>query len=166
MITKLYKGINSMFLNYRYRLNNAFIFKWEFDFFAFSKSGYCIEVEIKTSKSDFKADFKKTLPDGILKHEYLQDKTKTYKPNKFAFAFPKGLINYGDIPDQYGIIELTEFGCRMTRNPKFLHKTDLMASNKFLKSLLDKFYYRNIDLRILMELRDYDIKYKQERLKL
>ncbi|MEC7753830.1 MAG: hypothetical protein VYB44_07355 [Bacteroidota bacterium] len=54
-----------------YRISNSYIFNWESDFFCISRSGYSIEVEIKVSVSDFKADFKKDL-----KHQILA------KPNK------------------------------------------------------------------------------------
>lgn len=49
-----------------YRISNSYIFKWESDFFCISKSGYSIEVEIKVSVSDFRADFKKELKHKIL----------------------------------------------------------------------------------------------------
>lgn len=47
------------FWNYEYKLFNTYVFDWESDFFAISKSSYVVEVEIKVSRSDFKADFKK-----------------------------------------------------------------------------------------------------------
>ena len=63
MITErtILKSLWHLFGNYEYRLLNSYIFRhdWESDFFAISKSGYAIEVEVKISKSDFKADFKK-----------------------------------------------------------------------------------------------------------
>lgn len=49
----------SHFANYDYKLNNTFVFNWESDFFAMSKSGYYVECEVKVSRSDFFADFKK-----------------------------------------------------------------------------------------------------------
>jgi hypothetical protein len=57
-----------LFENYEYKLNNTYVFGgWESDFFAQSKSGYFIEVEIKVSRSDFFVDFKKD------KHRLFQD---------------------------------------------------------------------------------------------
>jgi hypothetical protein len=65
------KEINSYlfrhFANYDYRLNNTYVFNWESDFFAQSKSGYFIECEIKISKADFKKDF------GKEKHRLFSD---------------------------------------------------------------------------------------------
>ena len=43
-----------------YQLTNVFVFGWESDYFGMTKgTGYIYEVEIKLSKSDFHADFKK-----------------------------------------------------------------------------------------------------------
>lgn len=47
------------FSNYHYRLSNSFVYNWECDFFAMSKSNYFLECEIKISRSDFLIDFKK-----------------------------------------------------------------------------------------------------------
>jgi len=51
--------VYSLFQNYEYKLFNTYMFAWESDFFAISKSGYSVEVEVKISRSDFKADEKK-----------------------------------------------------------------------------------------------------------
>jgi hypothetical protein len=55
------KCLYKHFYNYDYKLSNSFIFNisGECDFFGISKSGYQVEVEIKISRSDFNADFKK-----------------------------------------------------------------------------------------------------------
>lgn len=45
---------------FRYQIDNVFIYSWESDFFCVTRSGYGIEVEVKSSRSDFLADFKKT----------------------------------------------------------------------------------------------------------
>ncbi len=60
-VSKVYSAIHSYFINHEHKWFNKYIFKrdWESDFFCVSKSGYCIEVEVKISKGDFMADFKK-----------------------------------------------------------------------------------------------------------
>lgn len=60
--------VYSLFQNYDYKLFNSFMFAWESDFFAISKSGYSVEVEVKISRSDFKADQKKIDKHHLLKH--------------------------------------------------------------------------------------------------
>lgn len=47
------------FNSHKYELQNSFVFNWECDFFSITKAGYAYEVEIKVSRSDFFADFKK-----------------------------------------------------------------------------------------------------------
>jgi hypothetical protein len=51
------REVRRFFGNYEYILFNTFMFAWESDFFAISKSGYSVEVEIKCSRADFKKDF-------------------------------------------------------------------------------------------------------------
>jgi hypothetical protein len=101
--TDIKHSLTNLFSNYEYKLYNTYIFGTESDFFAISKSGYCIEVEIKISKADFKNDFKKTTFKSINftrvnKHEYLQSNDETFKPNKFYFACPDGLLKESEIP--------------------------------------------------------------------
>lgn len=47
------------FANYEYKLNNTYVFAWESDFFAQSKSGYYVECEVKISRGDYFKDFEK-----------------------------------------------------------------------------------------------------------
>ena len=165
------------FANYVYELHHTYVFGWESDFFAVAKqTDYVIEVEIKVSRSDFKADFQKTtFHENINKHSYLQDKTKKYKPNKFAFACPDGLIKPDEIPPEYGLFYLEEtkyespqihysnyFRC--VRGPKFLHKENLFQDRYFVLKLLDKFYWRNNDLQYAMGLLSSDIRFGQRRI--
>lgn len=54
---EVHEAVRSLFGNYEYPLLNTFVFAWESDFFAISKSGYSVEVEVKVSRADFKKDF-------------------------------------------------------------------------------------------------------------
>ena len=159
----------SYFRNHNYKLSNAFVFNWESDFFSITNSGYCYEIEIKISHNDFKKDFEKTIEISNklrYKHDILIDNEFTFKPNKFFFAFPKGLIDNPKIDKHYGIIEISKYDTKIIRNAGFLHKEKLMSNNIFMKSLLDKFYWRNMDLRHTLELRDFDLKFGQKRIKI
>lgn len=51
----LWKHLN----NRPYNFINTYFFENESDFLSFTASGYCYEYEVKISRSDFKADFKK-----------------------------------------------------------------------------------------------------------
>lgn len=63
----IYKALYQYFLNYEYKLFNTFLYDWESDFFAQSKSGYRVEVEVKVSRGDFFKDFEKP------KHKLFKD---------------------------------------------------------------------------------------------
>lgn len=153
------------FFNGDYRLCNTFIFGWESDFFMISKSGYTIEIEIKISYSDFKADFKKTHAySGMLKHQYLLSDNLD-KPNKFYYACPAELIKPKDIDSRYGLIWITEHNDpKIIQQAKFLHKKKQLDAHKFVFQLMQKFYHRYINLRLDLNLREYDLKIGQKRI--
>lgn len=65
--SEIYRALWSNYHNSDYKLQNKFVFDWESDFFFMSKSGYAVEVEVKISRSDFKADFDKP------KHRLFED---------------------------------------------------------------------------------------------
>jgi len=77
------------YTNQKYFVSNAYIFNWESDFFVLTKSDYAWEIEIKTSKSDFRADFKKP------KHQLLTAKD---------LVVEKSLDDHGEgVISSYGI---------------------------------------------------------------
>lgn len=157
-----------LFQNFDHKLKNAYVFEWESDFFCISTSGYVYEVEIKVSKADFNADFKKRLAykDNPLKHDWLVDELKVLRPNKFFFACPEGLINKSDIPDKYGLIWIPEYGpAYQVRDSKFLHKNKLFTNLHFTRQMLNKYYYRYLETIRALELRQNDIKHNQKRLR-
>jgi hypothetical protein len=74
------------------------------DFLAVSKKGL-IEIEVKTSKSDFKADFKKE------KHKIYETGTSPWTPTFFYFAVPEELASFaaGKLAGtKYGILVINE----------------------------------------------------------
>ncbi|MEE9408203.1 MAG: hypothetical protein V3V28_09025 [Polaribacter sp.] len=75
--------------NRDFKLDNSFIYSWESDFFSITKTGFAHEIEIKISRSDFLADFKK-----INKHESLN---QIFKGNKLC-VFRNGLEYHVKIP--------------------------------------------------------------------
>jgi hypothetical protein len=158
------KSLAHAFHNYQYKLYNTYVFGWESDFFAISRSGYSIEVEIKISRGDFKNDFKKTHFNNIPKHDFIADITKVNKPNKLYFACPDGLIKSDEIPIKYGLIYVKDNCAKVIKEAKYLHKEKILDSFMFVKILLNKFYYRNIDLRMQLETNEFNIKYGQKKL--
>jgi hypothetical protein len=132
------------YINHKYVINNAYIYKWESDFFSVSESGYVYEVEVKVTRGDFKDDFNKVDKHQLLESNDPLDFIK--KPNKFFYAAPKGLLTTSMIPAYAGLIEVTSPNemAVVVKEAPFLHKE---KSFEHLKDvLLDKFYYRYRDL--------------------
>ena len=120
---------------------NVHVHNWnECDALLLMKSGYCHEVEMKLTKSDFKADFKKTnwwlteedpafaRPRHItgLKHEQCLASGQCF-PNRFSFLVPEGLVELDDIPAYAGLMYFTRnhgsYGqIKIIRDAKVLHK--------------------------------------------
>lgn len=91
---------------------------WECDLCNISKSGYLTEYEIKTSKSDYYADFKKRCSgwrgtkckgkiEGKNKHDLLRD--KNCLPKHFYFVVKDDMEGL-DFPEYCGIIVISENG--------------------------------------------------------
>lgn len=68
------RQLKSWYVNYDYKLTNVHMFSWETDFFAMTKSGYSIEIEIKCSRADFKKEFECKLE----KHRLLMHHKKPF----------------------------------------------------------------------------------------
>lgn len=96
-----------------------------------NSSLYVEEIEIKTSRSDFLADFRKTIGARRVKHTEL--KNGKLLANYFCFLVPHDLLSkiQDDIPDYCGIYtgyvatdwRHQESGMiRQIRKPKILHK--------------------------------------------
>jgi len=90
----------------------------EMDVMSISKSGMMYEFEVKISRSDFKADFKKR------KQLYFKDikSNKERLPNYFSYVCLEGLINKNEIPDWSGLYYLKEGLVVEILKPKCLHK--------------------------------------------
>lgn len=57
--TQITKCLISHFISHAYRFTNIYFFANESDFLSFSRSGYSYDIEVKISRSDYFADFKK-----------------------------------------------------------------------------------------------------------
>jgi hypothetical protein len=163
------REIRKFFATAEYELQNVFIWDWESDYFCITTSGYSIEVEVKISKSDFKADQKKAQKHFILKnihkelvtmpvYSYLRDASaisiiKPKGPNKFYYCCPEGMIKPDEVPDYAGLLYFTE--CPDDANEHMYHSIKQIKPAKFLhknkpdlsKILLDKYYYLYLDLK-------------------
>lgn len=69
---KVYESAREFVYNHDYKLENVFVHAWEADVFSVTASGYSYEIEVKVSRSDFFADFKKP------KHHFFKTFNKTH----------------------------------------------------------------------------------------
>ena len=119
---------------------------WEADLVVVSKSGYVSEIEIKTSVSDFRADFKKR------KHRLLEDSLIS----RFIYAMPRSVWEKADLtPDaRYGLIVVDarkplpsiELQARWIRRPQKLGRQSKL-SDKQITNLYRLAYLRMWDLK-------------------
>jgi hypothetical protein len=150
----------------RYTVPNLYLFKhdWETDFLVVQRSsGYCYEIEIKVTRSDFLNDFKKEVKHKILREgvypkkkykrswnqelnknvseAYYEDIPWEFRPNKFYYCVPEGMVEKTEVPDYAGLMYVRgdeRYSTVYTvKEPKFIHKNRLKLEDK----LCDKFYY-------------------------
>lgn len=131
---------------------NIYFGRYEFDLFRLLNNGYLYEYEIKTSRADFKNDFKKAKKfriDGgfieISKHEEIQ--SGNYTANRFYFVVPEGLIKPNEVPKNVGLIYYYENVIKPFRIAK---KAGFVNKNKIevdAFELLKKMAYREFNLR-------------------
>lgn len=141
---------------------NVYVDNWnECDALCVLRSGYTHEVEIKITRSDFKADFKKTNwwqthqhPSShnysrrfeMNKHEQLEQGIGF--PNRFSFLVPDDMVDPDEVPDYCGLMYFNRhIGLRgritTIRQPKLLHKNKI--DETALAKLSSKFVWRYID---------------------
>ena len=89
---------------------------YECDVLSLNKSGYLTEFEVKISRSDFRAEFKKR------KFLFYQKGYSVFNmPNKFYFCVPVGLVSAGEVPEFAGLIYVSDI-IEIIKPAKFLHK--------------------------------------------
>lgn len=92
------------------------------DIFIVTKSLLAIDIEIKVSRSDFKADFKKEI-----KHLYL--KQGISKQAYFYYAVPHGLIRLDEVPRYAGLIYVNGNKVEVIKKAPRLHNKKLEPSD-------------------------------------
>lgn len=116
----------------------------EADLFCIRKSGLYDEIEIKTSRADFKNDAKKKVkikkPESeatnrrSLYETYskLDATAKGHMANYFWYAVPENLIDITEIPEYAGLIYVgANKRINVVREAKRLHKTNLTFEERF-----------------------------------
>lgn len=109
----------------------------ECDVISISKSNFIYEYEVKISKSDFKADFKKPKHTLITEKKFIKETKKEIfylVPNYFYFVVPENLVKVEEIPDYAGLMYVNENGVYdIIKKAPIIHKTK--ASNEFIRAL-------------------------------
>jgi hypothetical protein len=123
-------------------LSNFYMGLWEADVFRLHDNGHYTEYEVKISRSDFFADFKKKRSKK-LKHEEIQ---KGKRCNKFYFVVPEGLVKVEEVPVYCGLIYCTSVGLITKRRAKQIHTNQI--DSKYYKQLSKKLYYKIKDNKL------------------
>lgn len=116
----------------------------EADVFGINNNGYMSEYEVKRSRSDFFADFKKEDKHRRLSQRntiHVYDEWKkgnktgnTYEriliPNRFYYACESGLINVSEIPEYAGLVYIDNGKCIEIKPAPLLHRIKIIEKMK------------------------------------
>lgn len=115
--------------------NNVSMFRWEADMISVTGAGFVNEYEIKISKGDFRADFKKP------KHQIFLGENKKVKhyPTYFWYVTYGFDVNMDDMPSYAGWIDLyqTTYGRLVLIVKK---KAPKMNNSKLSDTMREKIY--------------------------
>ena len=107
---------------------NTYLYANESDMLSIPKSGYVYEFEIKISRADFKADFKKP------RHELYLNKDYNKGPALFWYVVPYGLITVDEIPPYAGLIYCSsESYVQEIKKPERFKKSQKLTAEQILK---------------------------------
>lgn len=147
---KIQKALKAHFLSQsskKYELCNLFVYDWESDYLAITRSDIAYECEIKISRQDFINDSKKHN-----KHLIISEGKMPYeRPNYFYYAVPEGLIDVDEVPQHAGLIYVSEFWITIKKPAVKVHdgKFDYDKTK-----LMDKLYYNYTNYRTLYKEND------------
>ncbi len=114
------KKVINMCIYFRHPLvtkNFYFFDGWECDVFSVNRNDQTTEFEIKRTRADYLADFKKKD-----KHFHTSN---GYGTNYFYYACPLGLIKKAEIPEYAGLIYCNSKGSFIVKQAPILHKESL-----------------------------------------
>lgn len=136
--------------DYDIAIPNFYFGAYEMDLFVLKKSGYVVEYEIKISRSDFFADFKKER-----KHIGLVNGKS--RCNRFYYVVPKELVSKSEVPKYAGLIwaEKNSNGSiffKIVKNAPTIHKIKV-----------DTLIYRELAHKLSFREQNYRYKYNQIR---
>ena len=94
-------GLWRMFINgSAIVIPNSTIYGWESDLLRVTNAMYVYEFEIKTSRADYRRDFKKERHRHFTETGYRAPRG----PNYFTYVLPKGLVEIDEVPEWAGLM--------------------------------------------------------------
>lgn len=111
----------------------------ECDVMRITDSDIVYEYEIKNSRSDFRADFKKTYKHDRLSgrkdkdQEYIKWNGNPGRPNHFYYVCREGLIKDTEVPEYAGLIYVTDSGIKVQKKAPKLHS--FKANDKLIRAV-------------------------------
>lgn len=117
-------------------LPNFYTGTHESDVFVIRDSGICYDFEVKISRKDYFADFKKK---G--KHDQIQ--AGDCIANKFCFVVPIGLVKPEEVPVYAGLIYFDNGALQEVKSGRLLHKDKRIS----LASIAKSCYHREQEIR-------------------
>ena len=116
---------------------------WEADLIEINKSWEIAEYEIKCSKQDFKADFKKER-----KHKELSTLADlSILPNYFSYVCPEGMIEEADVPEYAGLYYIMESRNKLKKVPRVIIKPPILHNER-----VDYEKWRQIAIRLMWKI--------------
>jgi len=122
----------------KYDLFNLFVYQWESDYLAITRSDIVYECEIKISKQDFLNDSKKRNKHLIIEGNVAGILRDTDRPNYFYYAVPDGLIKVDEVPDYAGLVYVNPGYIKIVKQAPKQHNTKFDYEKH---NLMTKLYY-------------------------
>lgn len=138
------KALLRFFDSHIYKFTNTYFFKNESDFLSFLSSGFCYECEVKISRSDFKADFKKEKhtihkSNEIGNNLFLRKTTDYLSTNlswEFCKEFPELIISKEYLRNErvngeYRQVSIISYSAKISSGIEFCSNDNKLLPNKF-----------------------------------
>lgn len=135
------KALFNLFYSHKFKFTNTYFFNNESDFLSFLPNGYCYECEIKISRSDFKADFKKEKHSVHQSKEsgknlFLRKTNQEISTNlswEFCRHFPELITSteYSEYGRMNGEITKVRFHAHISSGIDFYSNDNKLIPNKF-----------------------------------
>lgn len=117
--------------------SNCYIYNWESDLITINENKQVTEYEVKISRNDYKADFRKDKKHASILDAYQYNCNSELIPNYFYYVITPGLLDKKEIPLYAGLIEVG-LSIRIVKQAPLLH--ELNAPDDMEMKILKKVY--------------------------